>query len=86
MWIIWPLMLGLGYYLAPLVGVFLWLRRIWQLRSGALRAWAMAVLIIILSTSLNRQVIPSYNGYGLFILALAVFLPHFLPINPILFL
>jgi hypothetical protein len=82
MWILWPLMLGLGYYFAPILGIGLWLKQLWQLRSGWLRALTAFVLIISLSISLNSQAIPSYNPYWMLVLGAALFLPQFLPNNP----
>ena len=82
MWIIWPLIWGVGYYLAPILGVLLWLRRLWRLRSGGLRALTLAVFILSLVISLNSQAIPSYNLYWMLVLGFAVFLPHFLPDTP----
>lgn len=80
--LLWPLVLMLGYTLAPLFGLGLWIQRLWQLRSGWLRALATGCFIVILVSSLNTQVIPSYNGYWMLVLALALLLPHFLPDAP----
>lgn len=74
--------IALGYYLAPLLGLLLWMRLIWSLRSGWLRALAIAVLIITIVSSLNSQLIPSYNVYWLALLGLAIGLPWFLPDKP----
>jgi hypothetical protein len=76
---LWPVLLVLGYYLAPLLGFWFWLRQIWALRSGWLRAFASAVIIIIIVSSLNTQVIPSHNPHWLMVLALALCVSHFLP-------
>jgi hypothetical protein len=82
MWILWPIILGLGYYLAPSLGILLWLKQLWGLRSGWLRGLSLAVFILILVSSLNAQAIPSYNAYWMLVLGFAVFLPHFLPNTP----
>jgi hypothetical protein len=82
MLILWPIVLGLGYYLAPSLGILRWLKRLWGLRSGWLRGLSLAVLILTLVMSLNAQAIPSYNLSWMLVLGFAVFLPHFLPNTP----
>jgi hypothetical protein len=82
MWFLWALMQALGYYLAPTIGLWLWLSYIFALRSGWLRGLALGVMIIILVSSLNLQLIPSYNIFWLLLLGLSLCLPHFLPTAP----